>query len=264
MGSNGRHVQKTRRELISQYKSAGTPAGVFQIRNLVNGKLFVGTAQNLPGILNSNRFQLKNGSHPNKALQADWKMFGEEAFAFEPLDELKAAEEGPANIRAELSLLEQMWLEKLEPWRRLGFFQQGAMRFLHAKKTIKTGVLQARLEFVIQKLDEGVRFLPIEVLGGMTFEKRTSCRSTKTLFMNSFENRTLVRTSARIGGREKTIFIKGVWDDGGNFPLLASVIAYEPAANSIYELDVKNGRPVLGDNYHFTRNELQELLIPYA
>ena len=117
-------MQKTRRDLISEYKSAGTPAGVFQIRNLVNGKIFIGTAQNIPGILNSNRFQLKTGSHPNKVLQADWKAFGEDAFAFGSLDELKAAEDGPTNLRADLALLEQMWLEKLEPYGDRGYHER--------------------------------------------------------------------------------------------------------------------------------------------
>ena len=117
-------MEAFRKELKSKYKAAGTPAGVFQIRNLVNGKVFLGTAQNLPGILNSNRFQLTSGSHPNASLQAEWKQFGPSAFAFETLDELKPSEDGRVNIRTELSELENLWLEKLKPYEEQGYHER--------------------------------------------------------------------------------------------------------------------------------------------
>jgi hypothetical protein len=105
----------------ARYKAAGTPSGVFQIRNLVNGKIFIGMAQNLPGIINSNRFQLNCGNHRNTILQADWKKFGPDSFVFESLDELKVSKDGPADIKTELSLLEKLWLEKLEPYGKRGY-----------------------------------------------------------------------------------------------------------------------------------------------
>ena len=105
----------SRKDLKSKYKSAGTPAGVFQVRNLINGKIFLGIAQNLPGILNSNRFQLTAGNHPNASLQAEWKQYGPSAFAFETLDELTPSEDGRVNIRTELSALEDLWLENSSP-----------------------------------------------------------------------------------------------------------------------------------------------------
>jgi hypothetical protein len=112
---------KTKKEMKSGYKSARTPSGVFQVRNVVNGKIFIGSAQNIPGILNSNRFQLNCGNHPSPSLQAEWKEFGAESFVFESLDELKVSEDNLASIRSELSLLERLWLEKLEPYGVRGY-----------------------------------------------------------------------------------------------------------------------------------------------
>jgi hypothetical protein len=117
-------MEASRKELKSKYKAAGTPAGVFQIRNLVNGKIFLGTAQNLPGIINSNRFQLTAGNHPNAGLQAEWKQFGPSAFAFEILDELTPVQDERVDIRTELFALEELWLEKLKPYGEQGYHRR--------------------------------------------------------------------------------------------------------------------------------------------
>jgi hypothetical protein len=117
-------VQKTRKELKAEYKESTTPAGVFQIRNLINGKIFIGTAQNIPGILNSNKFQLTCGKHPNGRLQADWNTLGASAFAFESLDELSISDNQHQNIRTELAELQDMWLEKLQPYDGRGYNEE--------------------------------------------------------------------------------------------------------------------------------------------
>jgi len=111
----------TRRELIDDYKQNPPPMGVFQIRHLPSGRVFVVAAQNLPGIMNSHRFQLRSGSHPNKRLQADWKESGADAFVFEALDELARADGVGQDIRADLEALESLWIEKLEPYGDRGY-----------------------------------------------------------------------------------------------------------------------------------------------
>ncbi len=110
-----------KREQKKEYKQNSTPMGVYQIRNLVNDKVFVGVALNLPGILNSNRFQLSLGGHPNKRLQADWNEFGGESFSFEVLDELRPGEGAGGDYKDELAFLEELWLEKLEPYGERGY-----------------------------------------------------------------------------------------------------------------------------------------------
>ena len=117
-----------KKKLKEEYKQTHTPMGIYQIRCLANGKVLLGAALNLPGILNSNRFQLKLGKHPNKRLQADWSRFGGEKFSFEILDELVATEGADYDYREDLASLEGLWLEKLQPYDERGYNKKGTNR----------------------------------------------------------------------------------------------------------------------------------------
>ena len=114
-------MNNRKKELKEQYKLTHTPMGIYQIRNLANDKVFVGVAFNMPGILTSNKLQLSSGNHPNKKLQAEWNEFGSESFAFEVLDELTATEGAGYDYRADLAFLEELWLEKLQPYGERGY-----------------------------------------------------------------------------------------------------------------------------------------------
>ncbi len=105
---------KTRRaELRRAYKEAPRQAGVYQVKNLKSGKLLLGSSTNLHGPLNRHRFMLSIGRHPNAALQADFDELGADAFAFEILEVVKLGNDPAFNLDDELTLLEQIWLEKL-------------------------------------------------------------------------------------------------------------------------------------------------------
>jgi hypothetical protein len=106
-------------ELKREYKLNHRPMGVYQIRNIVNDKVLIGSALDLPGILNRHKFQLKMGNHPNGALQAEWNEFGGESFAFEILDEITPKE--GRDHREELAFLEDLWLEKSQPYGDRGY-----------------------------------------------------------------------------------------------------------------------------------------------
>lgn len=106
---------KTRKELNREYAERVKPAGIYQVKNTVNGKMFLGSSLNLEGPLNRHRFMLKIGSHTNKALQNDWNQLGADAFAFEILEEVKMKDDPNFNLQDELTLLEMIWLEKLQP-----------------------------------------------------------------------------------------------------------------------------------------------------
>ena len=117
-------MDKKKRELKREYRQNHTPMGVYQIRNIANDKVLIGSALNLPGAINSSRFQLNAGSHPNRTLQAEWREFGSERFSFEIVDEL-AATEGPSpDYRADLEFLEEFWLEKSQPYGERGYNQK--------------------------------------------------------------------------------------------------------------------------------------------
>ncbi|HRH43918.1 MAG TPA: GIY-YIG nuclease family protein [Pyrinomonadaceae bacterium] len=108
-----------KKELKLNYKLSQRPMGIFQIRNLTNEKVFIGKSENLEGILNRHEFALKANGHQNKQLQADWNELGEEKFAFEILEELEHRE-GLDN-KKELEFLEDLWLEKLQPFGEKGY-----------------------------------------------------------------------------------------------------------------------------------------------
>jgi group I intron endonuclease len=110
-----------KKEMTDKYKQTALPMGIYQIKNLKNGKIFIGSAKDLRGRINSNKFQLKNGSHPNKEMQRDYNEVGEEGFSFEILDYLKPKEDLNYDYTDELRILEEMWLDKLQPYDEKGY-----------------------------------------------------------------------------------------------------------------------------------------------
>jgi group I intron endonuclease len=128
-----------KRDSKREYKETTQPMGVFQIRNLTNGKVWIGSSLNLEAIFNRHRFALGAGSHQNKALQADWKIFGADQFAFEVLEELEPRQN--ADRRSELAALENLWLEKEEPYGERGYNErkltrEERLRMIAAKKRL--------------------------------------------------------------------------------------------------------------------------------
>ena len=95
--------------------------GIYLIRNLVNEKIFVGSSLDLPAIFNRMRFQLAAGAHMNKPLEADWKRLGAPKFEFEVLEEIVPRDDPNYNYTADLEVLEDLWLEKLEPYGDKGY-----------------------------------------------------------------------------------------------------------------------------------------------
>ncbi|MBF0541152.1 MAG: GIY-YIG nuclease family protein [Nitrospirae bacterium] len=112
---------KTKKELKDEYKQIKFKMGVFQIRNTINGKIFVGSSTNLDAIWNRSRTQLDFGSHVNSNLQKDWKEFGEVNFKFEILSEIKQKEMEIVDYNSEVKVLEEMYLEQLKPYDDKGY-----------------------------------------------------------------------------------------------------------------------------------------------
>ncbi len=118
-----------RKQILRDYKDNPPPAGVYQIRNKRNGKVYLGSAPNVDGKLNTQRFMLHGGGHMNKALQNDWAAQTPEDFAFEVLEYLKPSspEASPLIVRTELADLEKRWLEKVRALRRQGIQQAAGL-----------------------------------------------------------------------------------------------------------------------------------------
>jgi hypothetical protein len=114
-------MKSSEQDIKREYKERRTEAGVFQIKNTVNGKVLLGSSLNLAGPLNSHRFMLTIGSHRNQPLQKEWNEFGEGAFVFEILETVKVKDEPGFDVRDELTLMEQIWIEKLQPFGERGY-----------------------------------------------------------------------------------------------------------------------------------------------
>ncbi|MEK4028106.1 GIY-YIG nuclease family protein [Pseudobacillus sp. FSL P4-0506] len=106
--------------LKQQYKETKIEAGIYQIKNKKNGKVFIGSTRNLK-TLNGKRFELEVGTNTNKHLQSEWKEFGKDTFEFEVLEVLKKKETGYFDEKKELERLEDKWLAKLEPYGERGY-----------------------------------------------------------------------------------------------------------------------------------------------
>ena len=121
-------MAKTKEEIKREYKERKKPAGVFQVKNVVNGKILLGSSLNLEGPLNGHKFMLKIGRHRNRALQKEWNEFGEDKFTFDILEVVKVKDDENFNLEDELTLLEQIWLEKLHPFGENGYNSDSRIR----------------------------------------------------------------------------------------------------------------------------------------
>ena len=119
---------QSRKDIIREYKERRKPAGVFQVKNTTNGKVLLGSSLNLEGPLNAHKFMLTIGKHRNEALQKEWDEFGGDKFVFEILEEVKVKDDPNFNLEDELTLLEQIWIEKLQPFGDKGYNPNNEIR----------------------------------------------------------------------------------------------------------------------------------------
>lgn len=80
-------------------------SGIYSIRNLISGRVYVGSSLNIKVRWKSHRFNLRNGKHPGKAMQQSWDKHGEAVFEFSILELV----ERPENLIA----AEQRWIDEL-------------------------------------------------------------------------------------------------------------------------------------------------------
>ena len=79
--------------------------GVYRIRNKINDKRYVGSAQDFDERWEGHKKELRKGIHANPYLQRAWNKYGEKNFAFEIEEEIKGS-------RNEAFDREQVYLDK--------------------------------------------------------------------------------------------------------------------------------------------------------
>lgn len=110
-----------KKQLKKDYQQTPRTIGVLVIRNNRDDRVFLAVWPDVRALVNRHKFQLTAGGHPNKQLQADWNALGSENFTFEIVDELSPAAGVEFDYRSEASLLEDLWLEKLQPFGARGY-----------------------------------------------------------------------------------------------------------------------------------------------
>ncbi|MBC6982216.1 GIY-YIG nuclease family protein [Caulobacter sp. 17J80-11] len=101
-----------RRAAAAAYKERKTAAGVFAVRCAATGQVWVGESRHLATQQNGLWFSLKHGSCMNRDVQAAWAAHGEDAFSFEPLEQLEA-DLSPYLVRTALKERSIEWRSKL-------------------------------------------------------------------------------------------------------------------------------------------------------
>ncbi|TGE38930.1 DUF2087 domain-containing protein [Desulfosporosinus fructosivorans] len=119
-GNKEETIMDRKQELKQQYKETKFEAGVYQIKNTKNDKVFIESTMNLKTI-NGKRFTLDMGSYQNKRLQNEWTEFGADAFNFEVLEILEIPEVGYFDAKDALKKLREKWLTKLQPYGDRGY-----------------------------------------------------------------------------------------------------------------------------------------------
>ena len=117
-----------RREIQRDIKARVPGMGVYQIRNAINGKIYVGSSKNLEGTRTSRLFQLRMGKVPfSSSLQLDLNEYGAAAFEFSVLSVLDRPD--PAeNQDLSLAALELHWQRQLQPFGDRGYNSERAYR----------------------------------------------------------------------------------------------------------------------------------------
>ncbi|WP_138755291.1 DUF2087 domain-containing protein [Paenibacillus sinopodophylli] len=138
-GDEARMDKAKRKQLTAEYQERERMMGVFQIKNNVNGKLYIGGSTNLDAFWGKEQFVLNMDTHANKELQKEWKQFGSESFSYLVLETVKLDQkihydykdvldpEGrqPVDLvrqyNREVGELKEQWLEKLQPFGEKGY-----------------------------------------------------------------------------------------------------------------------------------------------
>lgn len=116
-----------KKELKEQYQQMKPDMGIFIIRSNFNNKCHIEGTKNLRATLNSTKFKLEMGNHPNRELQKEWKDHEEANFTIEVLEQLEYdKDEVKTDYSDDLTLLLMVWEERLAQENRV-FYQKKGM-----------------------------------------------------------------------------------------------------------------------------------------
>ena len=102
-------------------------SGIYLIRNMINGKCYVGSSINIATRWDNHRYHLRTGTHRNIHLQRAWNEYTEAAFEFTVIEPC---------IEAVLLIREDVWMTYHHSTdRAFGYNLATAERHMHAVET---------------------------------------------------------------------------------------------------------------------------------
>jgi hypothetical protein len=114
MGFENDMSTSSRRDLSRRARDAFPSMGIYLIRDKETGQVIVASSRNVHGAMNRMRFELRQRTHQNKALQEKWNRSGPDRFDFEIVDLLEERKDADFDYVEELRALEQLYREQYE------------------------------------------------------------------------------------------------------------------------------------------------------
>lgn len=103
-----------KKELKELYKQLKPDMGILAVKHTSSNKYYLEGTQDLKSTVNSIKFKLNFGNHPNKELQKAWTEYGEDCFTIEVLEKLEYdKDESKTDYSEELEILKIEWEENL-------------------------------------------------------------------------------------------------------------------------------------------------------
>jgi hypothetical protein len=101
-----------RKAAVSAYKERKVESGIYTVRCVASGEVWVGSTPDLSKIQNRLWFTLRQSTNAHRSLQTAWNAHGAEAFSFEIVERLDEEAIGYVRDRVMKERLVQ-WAEQL-------------------------------------------------------------------------------------------------------------------------------------------------------
>lgn len=111
--------------------------GIYMIKNLVNGKIYIGKSFDIKKRWSNHKYELNKGIHVNNHLQSAWNKYGENCFEFSIIEECN---------KDDLSNKEIYWIKETDAYRS-GYNQTEGGEGTHLTDDIKNKIGAAAKEW---------------------------------------------------------------------------------------------------------------------
>ena len=121
-------------------------SGIYKITNIVSGKFYIGSSENIERRWGVHKSRLKGNYHINNHFQRAWDKYGEQAFKFEVLEYCS---------KESCIEREQYYLDTLKPFGKIGYniarFADASSKGMHHNKKIREKISKNHADVSGQK-----------------------------------------------------------------------------------------------------------------